>query len=249
MTRSVPSPALVLGVGVATSVALATTSACTTERDAVEYGREVFSSTDALVRTDLNAFSCADCHAVTAEPPDDLIRPGATLYGAVGRERYWGGQVLTLSEAVDACVVNFMHGQPLDHAGEAPRALYEYLVSISPPGAPTATLPMTVVENILPLFPGDAARGEPLYRRACAYCHGAKDTGAGQILRKPILLPNIADEYATIFPGTPPGLVFTEITRHGRFFNVGGSMPFFSLETLTDDELADILAYLGVASD
>jgi thiosulfate dehydrogenase len=32
--------------------------------------------------------------------------------------------------------------------------------------------------------------------------------------------------------------------RHGKFYNVGGNMPLFSLEALSDAQLGDILAYL-----
>jgi thiosulfate dehydrogenase len=41
-------------------------------------------------------------------------------------------------------------------------------------------------------------------------------------------------------------LVFIEKTRHGGFLNYGGEMPPFSLETLPDTDLSDILEALGV---
>ena len=43
----------------------------------------------------MNTLACDDCHRTTAEPAagDDRIVPGATLYGTVARERWWGGQL------------------------------------------------------------------------------------------------------------------------------------------------------------
>ncbi len=41
-------------------------------------------------------------------------------------------------------------------------------------------------------------------------------------------------------------LVFVEKTRHGGFLGYGGQMPLFSAEVLSDVDMADLLAYLGV---
>ncbi len=38
-------------------------------------------------------------------------------------------------------------------------------------------------------------------------------------------------------------LVVTEKIRHGQFFGVGGNMPFYPREVLSDAELADLLEY------
>jgi hypothetical protein len=38
--------------------------------------------------------------------------------------------------------------------------------------------------------------------------------------------------------------VLAEKARHGRYFSISGTMPFFCIERLSDAELADILAYL-----
>jgi thiosulfate dehydrogenase len=39
--------------------------------------------------------------------------------------------------------------------------------------------------------------------------------------------------------------VVVEKVRHGKFFNIGGMMPLYSVETLTDQQLADIVTFLG----
>jgi thiosulfate dehydrogenase len=230
------------------SMVLLALAACESEQSGVDYGAELFGRRDGLSASDMNAFSCADCHRTTAAPEagDDRIVPGAPLYGVAARERWWGGQALSLLEAVDTCVVYFMRGQPLDPESDKARALHEYLDSITPPGSPTDVLPMTVVENIQPIPLGDPTRGAELYRRACRYCHGDVHTGAGNILTRKVILPDVAKDYDRLFPNVPHGLVVTEVTRHGRFFGVGGTMPFFTTELLSDEQLGDILAFLGL---
>ena len=45
-----------------------------------------------------------------------------------------------------------------------------------------------------------------------------------------------------------PGLVVIEKVRHGRFFDIGGVMPPFSLESLSNAQLSDLLAFLNAPS-
>jgi thiosulfate dehydrogenase len=139
-----------------------------------------------------------------------------------------------------------MRGQPLDRTSDKGRALFEYLESISPAGSPTDIVPMTIVENIVAIPLGDATRGEDLYRRSCAFCHGDIHTGEGTILDRKVILPEVTDDYDRLFPGVPHGLVTIEVVRHGRFFDVGGTMPFLTTELMSDAELGDVLAYLGL---
>jgi thiosulfate dehydrogenase len=37
-----------------------------------------------------------------------------------------------------------------------------------------------------------------------------------------------------------------EKVRHGRFFNIGGVMPFYTAEALSDQTIADILSHMGL---
>jgi thiosulfate dehydrogenase len=232
-------------------ITLALLAACTTEKSGAEWGEELFADPHGLTRSNVNTFSCATCHRTTAEPEagDDRILPGYSLHGVAARERFWGGSEIYLHDAVDVCIVYFMRGTPLDLASDESRALEDFLASITPPGSPTATLPMTVVENIVPLPLGDAGAGAEIYRRACQNCHGEAHTGDGHILDKKIVLPEVTGDYATLFPGVPTGLVVTEVVRHGRFFDVGTTMPLFTVETLSDAELGDLLAFLGTPTE
>ncbi len=230
------------------AAALALCGGCLTEVPATERGAELFED-PGLSTSSLNEVSCATCHATTAETPADWRPPGATLWGVTRRPRYWGGQVVTLHEAVDQCLRYFMRGQALDLDALDPRALHAYLASLGPE-APAETLPLTILEQIEGLPDGDAARGAPLWAAACQECHGETVTGDGRLddLDDQIFPDYVTGELADAFPEFPVGLVVVEKVRHGGFITTAGVMPPFSIESLSDAELADIVAFLGVRS-
>src|SRR5690606_13866495 len=129
--------------------------------------------------------------------------------------------------------------------GGGVHALYEFLLSLTPDDAPGEAYPFTVVENVADVPRGDAARGAEVYERACRGCHGEAFTGGdGSILRTPVPLPGVTETYPAEFPGVDPSLVVIEKVRHGRFFGIGGEMPLFSAEAMSDEDLGALLSYL-----
>jgi thiosulfate dehydrogenase len=192
-------------------------------------------------RSAFNAVSCATCHDDgTADP--EAILPGAPLEDVVFRPSWWGGQAASLKQAVDYCLVHFMRERPLAADDPRGRALYEYLLSRSQRQA-TPPVPVTIVENVTTLGLGDPSRGEGIWLRACASCHGAPHTGAGRNSEWASVVPESSIAFADDL-GVPAELVIVEKVRHGGFFGVGGNMPPYSLEALSDDELRDLLGYL-----
>jgi thiosulfate dehydrogenase len=135
--------------------------------------------------------------------------------------------------------------EPLSADDPKAKALYEYLLSISPE-QDSGARPMTVVRNIADVPGGDAARGAKVYEAACLECHGKTHSGEGRLSERAVVLPEVVDNYAEAFPGVAPRLVVIEKIRHGQFFGVGGSMPLFTLESLSDEDVASLLAYLGL---
>lgn len=81
--------------------------------------------------------------------------------------------------------------------------------------------------------PGDAARGQEVYVRNCAACHGAAADGgiSGANVRVPPL------------SGLDP-IAIHEATRVGPF-----EMPAFDAAVLDDEDIGDMVAYLGVVDD
>lgn len=224
-------------------LALAAASGCGPVT-AAEHG-ESLARDRALSPSPSNLFACTTCHAtqvVTEAFPRRL--PGATLLGAAQRPRLWGGKLTYLRDAVDQCLVDFMRGTRLLEDDLQGLALLAYLQSIAP--APDTEKPCTVVQNVdtnyLAQVPmGNAERGEVGYRLACAYCHGQVHTGSGRLGERVSIVP---DDTIRSFGAAQARAIIIEKVRHGRYFGIGGNMPFYCQEVLSDAELGDIMAYM-----
>jgi thiosulfate dehydrogenase len=208
---------------------------------AADYGEELFND-PGFSASRFNDFSCATCHSTEPEAPDPGPRIAYSLHDTVARPTWWNGQAARLLDAVDFCYVYFMRGEPLDPASPEARALYEYLVRISP-GAEAPPLPMSVVENVSNVGRGEVERGREVYDAVCATCHGEPHTGNGRLGPLVSIIPEASIEFAEE-QGVAPALVVIEKVRHGQFFGIGGNMPLFTREALSDEDLAAILAYL-----
>lgn len=208
---------------------------------AADYGEELFSRTD-FSSSQFNAFSCSTCHS--ALPPEDGPRIASSLRNSAFRPSWWNGYAPRLLDAVNFCTVFFMRGEKLDQADPRGRALYEYLVRISPE-RPSPEIPLTLVENIAEVPRGPAARGKTVYDQVCRSCHGDLHSGRGRLADFVSIVPEASIGFARQIR-MDPALVVIEKLRHGQFFGVGGNMPFFSREALSDEDLGAILAYLGL---
>jgi thiosulfate dehydrogenase len=207
---------------------------------AADYGKSLFGDTTVSTAAS-NPFACSTCHEVV-DPPVKAL-PGYTLHDSATRPSWWGANVDTLLDATNQCVTNFMRGKALAPDDDKGRALFVYLESISPdPMAPA--LPLTVVQNIVDIPSGDPNAGAQLWKLACGNCHGDPHTGAGRISNVVSLVPDDSLAAHGTDPKTGARPVTIEKVRHGKFFNVGGNMPLYSVEALSDAQLGQILGYL-----
>lgn len=217
---------------------------------AVDHGKALFSD-PTITGTSANTFSCATCHA-TARPETSGNGPlltGAPLAGVTRRPSYWGGTEVELLRSINACLYYFMlSSAPFSADDERTEALYAYLDTLPSDTTDEEAFPFTVVTQIGPVPAGDAARGKPIYERACQTCHGAAKTGAGRITTRAPILPDqtLAEHPLGTYTEEQRRLVFVEKTRHGGFLGYGGEMPPFSKELLSDQEIGDMLVFLGV---
>jgi thiosulfate dehydrogenase len=159
------------------------------------------------------------------------------------RPTYWGGFETTLLDAINQCMTSFMRGRALSPTDDRARGLYVYLESVST-DATAPALPLTVVQNIVDVPSGDAQMGKQTYDQACASCHGAPHTGAGRLSSEVSLVPDETLQQHGTDPNSGARPVVIEKVRHGKFYNIGGNMPLFSKEALSDAQLGGILAYL-----
>ena len=189
--------------------------------------------------------SCSKCHP-GADQDSERIYPGASLGGAVLRPTYWGGQENDLLRSINDCRELFQgERSPWTGSERAAQDLYAYLQELNGPSEP---VPFTVVPSVAEIPAGDRALGAQVYARACRSGHGETITGKGALLRSiPSLPDDVLLEHAE-FTQDQQRLIFVEKVRHGGFFHYGGSMPPFSLETLSDAQLGALLQFLELYS-
>lgn len=213
-------------------------------RSTLEHGRDLFASTTTSDSA-INTFSCATCHRAT-QASDDRILPGASMLGVVERPTYWGGEP-DLLRAINHCRYYFMSAQrPWTREDEQAKAMYVFLSSL--PQDVTGAQPLTIVAQARDVPAGDAKAGENVYDRSCRSCHGAARSGKGILSPGYPRLPedSVAAFEAYGFDKTQVRISFIEKVRHGGFVGLYGTMPPYSTEVMTDDQLGGVLAYLGL---
>jgi thiosulfate dehydrogenase len=211
---------------------------------AADVGAALFAD-PALSSSRFNGVSCLTCHDDGRGEGEARLLAGHPLEEAVWRSAWWGGQAPKLKDAVDFCLVFFMREAPFPDDDPRGRALYEHLrTQAGPrPAEPLPPLPLSVVENVTTVGRGDPARGAVVWDQACRSCHGDPGTGAGRLNDLISRVPDDSFAFAAE-TGFPIELVLVEKVRHGPFFGIGGNMPFFALERLSDEDLASLIAYL-----
>ena len=250
MSRAFSAPFVALAFALTLAAVLAACDGgAPSPMPARDFGAQLFRDAR-FAESAFNRFACSTCHATTQGADPQRILSGGTLYDVAARPRFLGGQTLRLLDAVNFCYVYFMRGVALSKSEPKAKALYEYLLALSPsarsPNASAPQVPMTLVRDVVDVPPGDAVAGRALYSKACGECHGALGSGAGRISESASLLPQVTTTYGVDFPGVPAARVVIEKVRHGQFFGVGGNMPFYSREALSDADLASILAAMGL---
>ena len=201
--------------------------------------------------------SCADCHSTSAEDQPDPARRrvGHTLSDSVRRPSWWYGEReaakgAAVGDAVLACVARFQQRSwsrvlPVQADGsrdlskvEVPAAdraaIVAYLDTVARPG-PHPLLPAAPDASRESLarieaLPGDAERGRRVWAAACALCHG---TGAAGNLG-PTLRGDLAPDRFRVLSYVRRGPNESERKTGDAW------MPFFTPDTLPDQDLADV---------
>jgi thiosulfate dehydrogenase len=156
---------------------------------------------------------------------------------------------MELLRSINNCLYYFMLKDKVWTAEEEDaRAMYAYLESLSSSAEAEEPAPFTVVYKVEDAPKGDAAQGGPLYVRACQSCHGPPHTGEGRLVGRAPVLPEqtLSEHPSPKYTDLDRRLVFVEKIRHGGFVGYGGQMPPFSKEALSDQDLGDLLAFMGV---
>ncbi len=155
------------------------------DAEAARYGRRLIEQTYAIIGPEVsdagmrfagNNLACGSCHADAGTRPDALPLAGA--YAAFPAYQARSGQVETIEDRVDDCMMRSMNGRPLPEDGPEMQAIVAYLRFLGA-DAPDFQRPEASPEPLPELDrPADPVRGATLYGDRCAVCH--RPDGAGE---------------------------------------------------------------------
>jgi len=206
--------------------------ACAGEvEDPVARGEAIY--LDGLPRT--NAFTCASCHAIEEPATDGLRRVGHPIGDAAARSTFKNMQLDELRDAANSCVTEWMRGDALAADDPLWTDLEAFLRSSAPESAPD--LVYTITPPPLALDGGDITRGAEIFSHTCAACHG--EGAVGTNLAPPLIETDQPVDYIAErvrLSGSKSSEIYGGL--------IGGAMPFWSAERLSDEELLDIIAYV-----
>ncbi len=167
---------------------------------------------------------CGSCHAATfrQEADDGLLRAGHPLEGAAYRGSWWNGRITTdVGDASEFCLRTFIDPNSSGFTATERKALVLYMQAL---GSRRGISPLVLLRRDagdVDLSAGDPERGRDVYARACTTCH---DGG-----REAILLL-----FGDLSPAQVAGVVRKGSER----------MPFFQIDRLTAQQVADVAAYM-----
>ncbi|MFO0548380.1 MAG: c-type cytochrome [Polyangiaceae bacterium] len=190
-----------------------------------------------------NEAVCATCHS------DDGTKAGFagnSLKDIAYRTSFKGGGAPTLLDATNACVTGWMGGDALTESSPEYQALLAFMQSISDS---SVTSPNTFAPEVLAdeaayaeaYSGGDAQAGAAVWTSSCAKCHaGGLTIGSAGAPAKSTLAAlgagRIAQQVRTSGPPPSGTADATDSTP--------GPMPFFEPQDLSEQDLADVVAYL-----
>ena len=244
---------VVFGLTAVLMLSLAIT-ANTEMSEKAKMGRELFSDPSfggTLDPAKVSGLSCSDCHADFDEAtnPDGRIRAGHSIVGVPHRGTAKGGMITADIFARAAggggfCYQHFLQKIPSNKVDptaipeEQAEALMAYFGHVSGDNkGPQFQITMldkdaaSAAADKIIAMKGDVQRGWKLYAQACNVCHPtATKPGIGSQLVK----------------RRPPRDLEKRKHQIAAYVRKGGfTMPFFSEDRLSDQEIADIVAFIA----
>lgn len=213
-----------------------TTTSNKSKDELVKAGKELYNW-----KSDKNNIACADCHSDGTNDDRPLTKYFSTIKGAAKRTSAFLGTVKKEDMAKTAsgatnCWERFLKQKnPMN--GDQIASLNAYYESVSKGDEPTEikytsfALPTPDKTRLAPeqdailKMTGDKDKGEKVFNSACMFCHGDKSTVKD------------VDKLFDKFEGNPKSITY--MVRTGK-----KAMPFFNTETVTNQDIADVAAYI-----
>ncbi len=194
-----------------------------------------------------NTFACVHCHALTEPATDGFDRPGHLIGDALRRPSYKNGLLPNFLDAANTCLNVWMTvPTPWTEETEEFIALRDFLENQDTGEGTASTIPFAKSEPITFAtdnsdVTGDPTAGQEKFNSSCAICHGENALGTERA-------PQLAGRYN--FNGSA-NLIARKVrlsgpTDHSIYQgeSVGGVMPFWAEDRISDNELEDVIAFV-----
>lgn len=178
----------------------------------------------------VNELSCTSCHAGAGldEETSSLVGMAAVYPMYIPRS----GQIVTLEERINGCMVRSMNGEKFAEDDEDLDAMVAYLTYISE-GIPVgAELNWRHQSNIDDLPVPNIDDGEALYQQSCMSCHAGDGSGIGSNTGPALWGDGSFNDGAGI----------ARMTKMAGY--IQNNMPIGAPKTLSDQESSDLAAYI-----
>ena len=194
-----------------------------------------------------NTFACAFCHALTEPSIDSFTRPGHSIGDALRRPSYKNGQLPNFLDAVNTCLDVWMTvSTPWTEETPEFQALSEFLASEDTGSGVAPTLSFSKHEPLTFAADNSDVNGDPIagrekFNTSCAICHGADAMGTERA-------PQLAGRYTF---NNSANIIARKVrlsgpTDHSIYQgdSVGGVMPFWAEDRISDDDLENVVAFI-----
>lgn len=205
----------------------------------VKQGKDIFYGTSGV--SSVTNLKCADCHSDGTNDANPLVKYHSNIKNANKRAstylgKFKGDEVSKNAGGATVCWTTYLkYKDPMSPEQIASLNAYYEKVGGSEPAKDmvytTIALPTQDKEKLkkdqdeMAKLTGDKTKGEEVYNNACKYCH-SDDTKVKSV-------PSLFKD----FDGNMKSITF--MSRFGKKY-----MPFFSYESLSNQDLANVSAYI-----
>lgn len=195
------------------------------------HGEELFSESNTVMPENVgNELSCASCHANGGAAQSNSMVGVVPNFPEFNKR---AGTVFTIEDRINGCMVRSMNGEELEEDSREMRAMIAYLTYLSEGIEIGEEVPWRKPSAIEEVPEPDIVNGEELYEtKNCMSCHAVDGSGTG----------------ATTGPALWGDDSFNDGAGMARLTKAAGyiqdNMPVGQEGTLTDQEAADLAAYI-----
>lgn len=197
----------------------------------IKYGEEIFSETSTVLPENTgNELSCASCHA-DGGVSNTISMVGVTSKYPAFRPRE--NTIFTIEDRINGCFVRSMNGEMLEFESEEMRSISAYLGYVSEGIEKEEADEWLGLDAMEEIPEPDVVRGgELFYENSCMSCHATDGTGKGMNIGPPLWGDGSFND----------GAGMNRLSNAAGFIQT--YMPKFAPNSLSDQEAADIAAFI-----